>query len=46
MDAALDESGGSVRAAAAQLGVTERALHLRRAQRRNGSTPDAPEVLP
>jgi len=44
VDAALDESGGSVRAAAARLGVTERALHLRRAQRRNGSTPDAPET--
>jgi transcriptional regulator with GAF, ATPase, and Fis domain len=44
VDAALDESGGSVRAAAARLGVTERALHLRRAQRRNGSTPDASET--
>ena len=32
--AALKESGGSVRAAAARLGVTDRALHLRRAQRR------------
>jgi transcriptional regulator with GAF, ATPase, and Fis domain len=46
VDAALDESGGSVRAAAARLGVTERALHLRRAQRRNGSSPDASEALP
>ena len=34
VDAALEESGGNVRAAAARLGVTERALHLRRAQRR------------
>ncbi len=44
VDAALDESGGSVRAAAARLGVTERALHLRRAQRRSGSTAGASEV--
>ena len=43
VDAALDESGGSVRAAAARLAVTERALHLRRAQRRNGSSEDASE---
>ena len=34
VDAALEETGGNVRAAAARLGVTERALHLRRAQRR------------
>jgi transcriptional regulator with GAF, ATPase, and Fis domain len=34
VDMALEESGGSVRVAAAQLGVTQRALHLRRAQRR------------
>jgi DNA-binding NtrC family response regulator len=32
--AALDESGGSIRAAAARLGVTDRALQLRRAKRR------------
>jgi transcriptional regulator with GAF, ATPase, and Fis domain len=32
--AALEESGGNVRVAAALLGVTDRALHLRRAQRR------------
>jgi DNA-binding NtrC family response regulator len=32
--AALEDSGGNVRAAASRLGVTERALHLRRAQRR------------
>lgn len=32
--AALEQSGGNVRAAAAKLGVTDRALHLRRAQRR------------
>jgi transcriptional regulator with GAF, ATPase, and Fis domain len=32
--AALEESGGNVRAAATKLGVTDRALHLRRAQRR------------
>jgi transcriptional regulator with GAF, ATPase, and Fis domain len=31
---ALEEAGGSVRAAAARLGITDRALHLRRAQRR------------
>ncbi len=31
---ALDEAGGNVRAAAARLGITDRALHLRRAQRR------------
>lgn len=34
VDAALEDSGGNVRAAAARLGVTDRALHLRRAQRR------------
>ena len=34
VDEALDRSGGNVRAAAALLGVTERALHLRRSQRR------------
>lgn len=45
VDAALDEAGGSVRAAAARLGVTERALHLRRAQRRNGSSGDAADAL-
>ena len=44
VDAALEESGGSVPAAAARLGVTERALHLRRAQRRSGSTAGASEV--
>lgn len=32
--AALEESGGNVRAAAARLGVTDRALHLRRQQSR------------
>ncbi|WP_433158551.1 sigma-54-dependent transcriptional regulator [Kribbella sp. CA-247076] len=32
--AALEESGGSMRAAAARLGVTDRALQLRRAKRR------------
>ena len=32
--AALDGTGGNVRAAAARLGVTDRALHLRRANRR------------
>jgi DNA-binding NtrC family response regulator len=35
--AALDEAGGNVRAAATRLGVTDRALHLRRAQRRAGT---------
>ena len=34
----LQECGGNVRAAAARLGVTDRALHLRRAQNRNGSS--------
>lgn len=33
--AALDESGGNVRAAAVRLGITDRALHLRRAQQRD-----------
>jgi transcriptional regulator with GAF, ATPase, and Fis domain len=31
---ALEQSGGNVRAAAAKLGITDRALHLRRAQQR------------
>lgn len=35
--AALGQTGGNARAAAGLLGVTDRALHLRRAQRRNGS---------
>jgi DNA-binding NtrC family response regulator len=35
--AALDGTGGNVRAAAARLGVTDRALHLRRANRRGRS---------
>jgi transcriptional regulator with GAF, ATPase, and Fis domain len=35
VDAALDESGGKVRAAAQRLGVTDRALQLRRAQVRD-----------
>jgi transcriptional regulator with GAF, ATPase, and Fis domain len=35
--AALEQSGGNVRAAAAKLGVTDRALHLRRAQSRVAS---------
>jgi transcriptional regulator with GAF, ATPase, and Fis domain len=34
----LQECGGNVRAAAARLGVTDRALHLRRAQNRNEPT--------
>jgi len=34
VDITLRETGGNVRAAAARLGVTDRALHLRRAQRR------------
>ncbi|WP_405067097.1 sigma 54-interacting transcriptional regulator [Kribbella sp. NBC_01510] len=34
--AAIEESGGSIRAAAARLGVTDRALQLRRAKRRTG----------
>ena len=32
--AAIEDSGGSVRAAAARLGVTDRALQMRRAKRR------------
>ncbi len=38
MAAALASSDGNVRAAAAQLGVTDRALHLRRARNRAGAT--------
>jgi transcriptional regulator with GAF, ATPase, and Fis domain len=38
MTAALAASDGNVRAAAARLGVTDRALHLRRARNRAGST--------
>jgi transcriptional regulator with GAF, ATPase, and Fis domain len=38
VDIALREAGGNVRAAAARLGVTDRALHLRRAQRREASS--------
>jgi transcriptional regulator with GAF, ATPase, and Fis domain len=38
MTAALASSDGNVRAAAARLGVTDRALHLRRARNRAGST--------
>jgi DNA-binding NtrC family response regulator len=34
---ALEQSGGNVRAAAATLGITDRALHLRRAQQRGQS---------
>jgi hypothetical protein len=38
MTAALAWSDGNVRAAAARLGVTDRALHLRRARNRTAST--------
>jgi transcriptional regulator with GAF, ATPase, and Fis domain len=38
VEIALREAGGNVRAAAARLGVTDRALHLRRAQRREANS--------